>query len=73
MVSREGDLERKWYMVGSEEMLISHSMTIWFQGMETPPHTCTHIGYVQADDCTGKSQMSKAVISFQGEISRAVL
>lgn len=26
MVSREGDLERKWYMAGSEEMLISDNM-----------------------------------------------
>lgn len=26
MVSREGDLERKWYMVDFEEMLISDNM-----------------------------------------------
>lgn len=28
MVSREGDLERKWYMVGFEEMLILDNMKI---------------------------------------------
>ena len=45
MVSREGDLERRWYMVGLEEMLISDNMEPDMMSPENgdpSPHMHTH-------------------------------
>lgn len=75
MVSREGDLERKQYLVGSEWLLISDNMKpdIMVPGNGDPlPHTCTHISKVSSDDYSVKSQLSTVLTSFQEEISHSV-
>jgi hypothetical protein len=73
MVSREGGLKTKWYMVSSEKMLISDNMKpdMMVLGNEDPPHIWTHISHVQLHDYIGESQLSQSMIFFQGEISHS--
>lgn len=72
MVSREGDLERKWYMVGLEEMLISGNIKPDIMSPENGDPLPTHAHTLAMSSpmaAPGKKQLSEMVISFLGEVS----